>query len=126
MSRNSKSRRANQVLNRIIAYSLVMLALVGGFGIITVWMRHQTSQTAKRLQAVEQLIVEERRTLAQLDVELALGKSTDKLIDLNRSLDLNLREPVYTQIVHVNENVEARLYEKSANRVSTASVSSGN
>ena len=126
MSRNSKSRRANQVLNRIIAYSLVMLTLVGGFGVITVWMRHQTSQTAKRLQAVEQLIVEERRALAQLDVELALANSTDKLIDLNRSLDLNLREPVYTQIVHANENVEARLYEKSANRVFTASVSSGN
>lgn len=127
MNRNSKnSRAANQILNRVILYSLTMLALIGGFGVLTVWMRHQTSQTANRLQSVEQRIVEERRSLSQLDVELAIAKSTDRLIDLNRKLNLDLREPVYTQIVHVTENVESRLYDKSANSVFTASLASGN
>jgi len=127
MNRNSKnSRAANQILNRVILYSLTMLALVGGFGVLTVWMRHQTSQTANRIQSIEQKIVEERRSLSQLDVELAIAMSTDRLMDLNRRLNLDLREPVYTQIVHVTENVESRLYEKSANSVFTASLSSGN
>lgn len=127
MNRKSKnSRKANQILNRMILYSLTLLALVGGFGVLTVWMRHQTSQTANRLHAIEQRIVEERRSLSQLDVQLAIAKSTDRLMDLNRKLNLDLREPVYTQIVHVTENVESRLYEKSANSVFTASLSAGN
>ncbi len=127
MNRKSKSsRKANQILNRMILYSLTLLALVGGFGVLTVWMRHQTSQTANRLHAIEQRIVEERRSLSQLDVQLAIAKSTDRLMDLNRKLNLDLREPVYTQIVHVTENVESRLYEKSANSVFTASLSEGN
>lgn len=127
MNRNTKnSRTANQILNRVILYSLSMLALVGGFGVLTVWMRHQTSQTANRIQSIEQKIVEERRSLSQLDVEVAIAMSTDRLMELNRKLNLNLREPVYTQIVHVTENVESRLYEKNANSVFTASLSSGN
>jgi len=127
MTRSSrKTRTANQILNRVILYSIAMLALVGGFGVVMVWMRHQTSQTANRLQSIEQKIVVERRALSQLDVELAVAMSTDRLIGLNRRLGLELREPVFTQIVHVTENVEARLYEKSANRVLTASISSGN
>ncbi len=127
MNRNSNnSRTANQILNRVILYSLAMLALVGGFGVLTVWMRHQTSQTANRIQSIEQKIVEERRTLSQLDVDVAIAMSTDRLMDLNRRLKLDLQEPVYTQIVHVTENVESRLYEKSANSVFTASLSSGN
>jgi len=127
MNQKSKnSRKANQILNRMILYSLTLLALVGGFGVLTVWMRHQTSQTANRLHAIEQRIVEERRSLSQLDVQLAIAKSTDRLMDLNRKLNLDLREPVYTQIVHVTENVESRLYEKSANSVFTASLSEGN
>ncbi len=127
MNRKSKnSRKANQILNRMILYSLTLLALVGGFGVLTVWMRHQTSQTANRLHAIEQRIVEERRSLSQLDVQLAIAKSTDRLMDLNRKLNLDLREPVYTQIVHVTENVESRLYDKSANSVFTASLSEGN
>lgn len=127
MTRSSrKTRTANQILNRVILYSATLLALVGVFGVVMVWMRHQTSQTANRLQAIEQRIVVERRALSQLDVEEAVAMSTDRLIDLNRRLGLELREPVFTQIVHVRENVEARLYEKSANRVLTASLSSGN
>ena len=126
MSRNAKNRAANQILNRIIAYSLVMLAMVGGFGIVTVWMRHQTSQSANNLQMIEQKITEERRELARLEVELAIAMSTDKLIDLNRSMKLELREPAYTQIVHVTDNVESRLYDKSANSIFTASIATGN
>lgn len=126
MNRNSKKRSANQILNRIIVYSLLILAIVGGFGVVTVWMRHQTSQSANRLQAIEQQIREERRELAQLEVELTVAMSTDKLIDLNRTLKLELREPAYTQIVHVTDNVETRLYDKNANSVFTASISSGN
>ena len=126
MNRNSKKRAANQILNRIIAYSLLILAIVGGFGVVTVWMRHQTSQSANRLQAIEQQIREERRELAQLEVELTVAMSTDKLIDLNRTLKLELREPAYTQLVHVKDNVETRLYDKNANSVFTASISSGN
>ena len=126
MNRNVKNRAANQILNRIIVYSLLILALVGGFGVVTVWMRHQISQSANSLQALEQQIREERRELAQLEVELTLAMSTDKLIYLNRSLELGLREPAYTQIVHVTDNVETRLYEKNANSVFTASISSRN
>ncbi len=127
MNRKLKnSRKANRFLNRLILYSLTLLALVGGFGVLTVWMRHQTSQTANRLHAIEQNIVEERRSLSQLDVQLAIAMSTDRLMDLNRKLNLDLREPVYTQIVHVTENVESRLYEKSASSVFTASLSTGN
>jgi cell division protein FtsL len=124
--KSNNSRKANRILNRLILYSLTSLALVGGFGVLTVWMRHQTSQTANRLHAIEQKIVEERRSLSQLDVQLAIAMSTDRLMDLNRKLNLDLREPVYTQIVHVTENVESRLYEKSANSVITASLSTGN
>lgn len=126
MNRKVKNRAANQILNRIIAYSLLTLALVGGFGVVTVWMRHQTSRSANNLQAIEQKIREERRELAQLEVELTVAMSTDKLIDLNRTLNLGLREPAYTQIVHVMDNVETRLYDKNANSVFTASLSSGN
>jgi cell division protein FtsL len=126
MNRNVKNRAANQILNRIIVYSLLILALVGGFGVVTVWMRHQISQSANSLQALEQQIREERRELAQLEVELTIAMSTDKLIYLNRSLELGLREPAYTQIVHVTDNVETRLYEKNANSVFTASISSRN
>jgi cell division protein FtsL len=124
--KSNNSRKANQILNRLILYSLTSLALVGGFGVLTVWMRHQTSQTANRLHAIEQKIVEERRSLSQLDVQLAIAMSTDRLMDLNRKLNLDLREPVYTQIVNVTENVESRMYEKSANSVFTASLSTGN
>jgi len=124
--KSNNSRKANRILNRLILYSLTSLALVGGFGVLTVWMRHQTSQTANRLHAIEQKIVEERRSLSQLDVQLAIAMSTDRLMDLNRKLNLDLREPVYTQIVNVTENVESRLYEKSANSVFTASLSTGN
>ncbi len=123
MNRAAKSRAANRILNRVIAYSLVMLAIVGGFGVITVWMRHQATQSANSLHKIEQKILEERRELARLEVELAIAKSTDKLIELNRSLDLKLREPAYTQIVHVTENVEDRLYDKSVNSVFTAAIS---
>ena len=126
MSRAAKSRAANRILNRIIAYSLVMLAMIGGFGVVTVWMRHQATQSANNLLTIEQKIIEERRELARLDVDLAIALSTDRLIELNRSLELGLREPAYTQIVHVTENVENRLYEKSANSVFTASISTGN
>ena len=126
MNRNVKNRAANLILNRIIVYSLLILALVGGFGVVTVWMRHQISQSANSLQALEQQITEERRELAQLEVELTIAMSTDKLIYLNRSLELGLREPAYTQIVHVTDNVETRLYEKNANSVFTASISSRN
>ena len=124
--KSNNSRKANRILNRLILYSLTSLALFGGFGVLTVWMRHQTSQTANRLHAIEQKIVEERRSLSQLDVQLAIAMSTDRLMDLNRKLNLDLREPVYTQIVHVTENVESRLYEKSTNSVFTASLSTGN
>ena len=124
--KSNNSRKANRILNRLILYSLTSLALVGGFGVLTVWMRHQTSQTANRLHAIEQKIVEERRSLSQLDVQLAIAMSTDRLMDLNRKLNLDLREPVYTQIVNVTENVESRMYEKSANSVFTASLSTGN
>ncbi|HAT59771.1 MAG TPA: hypothetical protein DCS60_03235, partial [Opitutae bacterium] len=96
--KSNNSRKANRILNRLILYSLTSLALVGGFGVLTVWMRHQTSQTANRLHAIEQKIVEERRWLSQLDVQLAIGMSTDRLMDLNRKLNLGLREPVYNQI----------------------------
>lgn len=126
MSRVAKSRAANRILNRIIAYSLVMLAMIGAFGVVTVWMRHQATQSANNLLVIEQKIIEERRELARLEVDLAIAMSTDKLIDLNRSLELGLREPAYTQIVHVTENVENRLYEKNANSVFTASISTGN
>ena len=126
MKRNIKSRAANRLLNRIILYSVAMLALVGGFGMAMVWMRHQTSMVANRLHAVEQKIVEERRIHAQLDVELAVAMSTDRLLELNRLHDLNLREPSFTQIVHVTENVEKRLYEKGENSVFTASIPNGN
>lgn len=127
MNRSSKkSRTANHILNRFILYSLVMLVLVGGLGVITVWLRHQTSRAANNLQSIEQKIVVQRRALAQLDVEVAIAMSTDRLMELNRTLGLQLREPVYTQIVHVTENVESRLYEKSANSVFTASLSAGN
>jgi len=126
MSRVAKSRAANRILNRIIAYSLVMLAMIGAFGVVTVWMRHQATQSANNLLVIEQKIIEERRELARLEVDLAMAMSTDKLIDLNRSLELGLREPAYTQIVHVTENVENRLYDKNANSVFTASISTGN
>ncbi len=125
-SRNIKSRTANRILNQIILHSVVMLALVGGLGLITVWLRHQTSITANHLQSIEQKIVEERRVHAQLDVELAVAMSTDKLLELNREHGLNLQEPAFTKIVHVEENVEKRLYEKSANALFTASALSGN
>ncbi len=126
MNRNAKKRAASQILNRIIAYSLLMLAMGGGFAVVTVWIRHQTTRAAINLQAIERNITKERRELAQLEVELAIAMSTDKLIDLNRTLKLGLREPAYTQIVHVTENVETRLYDKNANSVFTASISSGN
>ena len=93
---------------------------------ITVWLRHQTSITANHLQSIEQKIVEERRIHAQLDVELAVAMSTDRLLKLNREHKLELQEPSFTQIVHVEENVEMRLYEKSANGLFTATALSGN
>ncbi len=126
MNRKPKNRVANRILNQIIIFSLLMLTMVGGSVVVTVWMRHQTSRSANSLQVIEQNIAMERRALAQLDVELTVAMSTDKLIDLNRSLGLGLREPVYTQIVHVTENVETRLYEKSSNSVLTASLSTPN
>lgn len=126
MSKSINNRVANRILNQIIVYSLIMLAMVGGIGVVTVWMRHQTTESARGLQAIEQRIIEERRALAQLDVELTVAMSTDKLIELNRSLELGMREPAYTQIVHVAENVETRLYEKGSGSVFTASIGSGN
>ena len=125
-SGNIKSRTANRILNQIILCSVAMLALVGGLGMITVWLRHQTSSTANHLQAIEQKIVEERRIHAQLDVELAIAMSTDRLLELNRKHKLDLQEPAFTQIVHVEQNVEKRLYEKTANALFTASALSGN
>ena len=126
MNRKPKNRVANRILNQIIAYSLLMLMMVGIFGVITVWIRHQTTRSANNLQAIESKITQERRALDQLDVELTIAMSTDRLIALNRSLNLGLREPIYTQIVHVTENVEMMLYDKAQNRVLTASVYSGN
>ena len=84
------------------------------------------SITANHLQSIEQKIVEERRIHAQLDVELTVAMSTDRLLELNRKHGLDLQEPAFTQIVHVEENVEKRLYEKSANALFTASALSGN
>ena len=105
-NRNIKSRTANRILNQIILYSVAMLALVGGLGMITVWLRHQTSITANNLQSIEQKIVEERRIHSQLEVELAVAMSTDRLLELNRKHKLELQEPSFTQIVDVDENVE--------------------
>ena len=126
MNRKSKNHTANRLLNQIIVYSLLMLSMVGVFGVVTVWMRHQTTRSANNLQAIEQSILRERRALDQLDVELTIAMSTDRLIALNDSLNLGLREPANTQIVHVTENVEARLYEKMERNVLTASVYAGN
>lgn len=119
------SRAANRVLNRIIAYSAVLLFVVGAFCLGTVWLRHQTANAANRIRGIEEGIAIQQRQISALGVELARAMSQEKLLERNRILALGLIEPPYQQIVRVSEDVEARLNRKVTNGSLTASYRRG-
>ncbi|MEM9159980.1 MAG: hypothetical protein AAGB46_13120 [Verrucomicrobiota bacterium] len=119
--RRGSKKAANQLLNRLILQSLGLLAVLGVFGLGTVWFRHQISGVANSINKLDSEIVVEERRLTQLDVELTKAKSASRLQKLNIDLALGLRPPHAGQIYRVSENVEARLDGKTAGAMLTAS-----
>ena len=126
MTKAAKKKEANRLLNRIILLSAGFLLLVGGFGVSTVWYRHQISTTANRIGSMETQITAQQRKLAELGVALSRAKEAGRLKRLNEQYALGLGEPAYRQIVRVTENVEARLDQKTSGSLLTASRGGGN
>ena len=121
MNSNSQpTSNASNLLNRIIALTLLMLIGVGGFGLGTVYLRHQSAKTANNIKQIERKMVVQKRALAELGAELSRLTTRDALKELNRSYALGLEMPSDAQIVRVSENVEARLYEKTSEGMVTA------
>ena len=123
MSRKKRtsSSQAHSALNRVIAYCFLLLAFVGCFGLGTVYLRHQSAETANEIKRVERRISLEKRNLAELGTELSRLTTRDALKRFNRQYDLGLAMPRDRQVVRVTENVESRLYEKNSGSLVTAS-----
>lgn len=125
MSRHKKQRRqpsqASTALNRVIVLTLFLLVAIGSFGLGTVYLRHQTATTANQIKAVERSITLEKRKLSELSTEYTALTTRESLKRLNDQYALGLQMPSERQIVLVTENVEARLYRKSAAGLVTAS-----
>lgn len=108
------------ILNRIIGYSLVLLLMMGAFGLGTVYLRHQTHQTANKIKVVERKIALEKRRFAELGDALTRRTTRSSLQALIAKRALDLRAPNRSQIVRVTVDVESRLYAKSTERYLTA------
>lgn len=122
MSRKSHaSSKASRLLNRIIAYTFLLLLAVGCFGLGTVYLRHQSAKTANEIKRVERAAALQKRELAELGAELSRLTTRDSLKWFNERYALGLAMPRDRQIVRVSENVEARLYQKSERGFVTAS-----
>lgn len=119
-TRAARKKEANKLLNRLILLASGLVVLVGGFGVATVWYRHQISTVANRVSSMETQITAQQRKMAELGVALSRAKEAGRLKRLNEQYALGLREPMYRQIVRVTENVEARLDQKTSGSLLTA------
>lgn len=117
---NQPTHSASQILNRVIFLTLLLLIGVGGFGLSTVYLRHQTATTANGIKSLEIKIAQAKRVNAELGAQLSRLTTRDALDDLNTQFALGLAMPRESQIVRVSENVEARLYEKTSGGMLTA------
>ena len=122
MSRTRRQQKnVSNILNRVIALTLLLLAMVGSFSLGTVYLRHQAATTANEIKTIEHDIVLEKRKLSEMTAEMTRLTTRDSLKHLNEQYALGLKIPSKLQVVRVSENVESRLYRKSSNGLLTAS-----
>lgn len=122
---NRKRKNPSQVsslLNRIIVLAIVLFVFVGAFGLTTVYLRHEVSNTANNIKKIERDVVVEKRKLAELGAEITRMTTRSALKSLNERYAFGLNIPKDDQIVRVSVNVESRLYEKTAGNSLTAST----
>ncbi len=122
MSRKRQSKsQLSSILNRIIAETIVLFALVGAFGLTTVYLRHEIANTANEIKRFERSVTVEKRKLAALGAEMSHMTTRASLQEKNIRYAFGLDMPREDQIVRVTENVEARLFDKIAGNRLTAS-----
>lgn len=122
MKRKPPSQKISaQALNRAIGLSLALLVGAAAFGLGTIYLRHEAAKAANEIKRAEYRVAASKQRLADLGAELSKLTTKDSMLDLNDRFALGLAMPNDRQIVRVTENVEARLYQKTAGGRLTAS-----
>lgn len=122
MKRKPSPKISSQALNRAIGFALILLVGSAGFGLGTIYLRHEAAKAANEIKQAEQRVARAKQRLADLGSELSSLTTQDSLRAMNARYALGLAMPNDRQIVRVKENVEARLYQKTAGGRLTAST----
>ena len=121
MKRARNPQATSQTLNRIIFFALTLLVGAAGFGLGTIYLRHEAAKAANEIKRLEARAYQSKQRLADLGAQLSELTTQKSLRELNASFALGLAMPNDRQIVRVTENVEARLYQKTSKSLLTAS-----
>ena len=96
-------------VNQLLVWLLVTIALGGSAGLVTVWMRHQVSATAKANRDLAVQIARYDRLVDETRTQIETEQASDKLRHLNTALGLGLVPMNQIPVVHVTDNVVERL-----------------
>lgn len=96
-------------VNQLLVWLLVTIGLGGSAGLVTVWMRHQISATAKGNRDLAAQIARYDRLVDETRTQIETEQASDKLRHLNTALGLGLVPMNQIPVVHVTDNVVERL-----------------
>ena len=110
--------------NRAFIHSLLVATLVvigsgGVAGLGAVWLRHQISDTAKRIALAERKLDAAERALADTRLQLAAAESIESLERRDAEWHLGLVPPRDPQLVLVTAADQARLAARRGGGVSS-------
>lgn len=96
-------------VNQLLVWLLVTICLGGSAGLVTVWMRHQISATAKANRDLAAQLARYDRLFGEARTQVETEQASDKLRHLNTTLGLGLVPMNQIPVVHVTDNVVERL-----------------
>ena len=96
-------------VNQLLVWLLVTIGLGGSAGLVTVWMRHQISATAKANRDLAAQLARYDRLIDETRTQIETEQASDKLRHLNTALGLGLVPMNQIPVVHVTDNVVERL-----------------
>ena len=99
-------------LNRLIAFSLLLLLFAGSIGLGAVWVRQEISQTANRNRILERRLADLGRRLDEVAAEIAVASSPEALQRRNELMRLGLVRPREEQVQRVDVSPELVLVAK--------------
>jgi hypothetical protein len=103
---------APATLNRLIAFSLLLLLFAGSIGLGAVWVRQEISQTANRNRFLERRLADLGRRLDEVAAEIAVASSPEALQRQNELMRLGLVRPREEQVQRVDVSPELILVAK--------------